>query len=148
MKRKIKIKLIPNKEGRLVSVPVKTKQGDWIDLRSSEDYEYETGDFLVISFGIAVELPPAYEAYVVARSSLYKNYGLVLINSIGIIDNAYHGDKDVWKGQFIAFKDGKISFDDRICQFRIQRNQPAFSFEVVDSLGNSSRGGFGSTNKQ
>ena len=146
--RKIKIKLIPNEEGRLVSVPIKTKKGDWIDLRSAGTYAYSQGDFIKVSFGIALELPVGFEAYIVARSSLYKNHGLILVNSIGVVDNSYHGDKDIWMGQFIAMKSGEVNFDDRICQFRIQRNQPSFSFEVVDTLGNNSRGGFGSTNKK
>lgn len=34
---------------------------------------------------------------------------------------------------------------DRICQFRIQKNQPEIEFEEVPALSNANRGGFGST---
>lgn len=37
---------------------------------------------------------------------------------------------------------------DRICQFRIQKNQPPIEFEEVETLGNPSRGGWGSTGKR
>ena len=38
-----------------------------------------------------------------------------------------------------------ISFNDRICQFRIMENQPHIVFEECDHLEGSDRGGFGST---
>ena len=99
--------------------------GDWIDLRTSRYVELHEGEYMVIPLGIAMELPDGYEAIVAPRSSTFRNFGLVMTNSIGIIDNSYNGDDD-----------------DRIFE-----NQPKIEFVKVDSLGNGNRGGFGSTGK-
>ena len=47
-----------------------------------------------------------------------------------------------------ASRDTVVNFNDRICQFRIMQNQPQIVFQEVNALGNSNRGGFGSTGKQ
>ena len=47
-----------------------------------------------------------------------------------------------------ATRDTVIHKNDRICQFRIEKHQPAIMFEEVDTLGNGDRSGFGSTGKQ
>ena len=45
----------------------------------------------------------------------------------------------------IATRDITLLKGTRICQFRVQKNQPKIQFQVVESLGNQNRGGFGST---
>ena len=45
-----------------------------------------------------------------------------------------------------ALKDGKISKDDRICQFRILKSMDShIAFDVVDDMKCNNRGGIGST---
>ena len=56
---------------------------NWIDLRSAEDVDLEKGEFRLISLGVSIKLPPAYEAYIVPRSSTFKKYGILQANSIG-----------------------------------------------------------------
>ena len=46
-----------------------------------------------------------------------------------------------------AVRDTQINLNDRICQFRIMEQQPDISFEIVEKLTGSNRGGFGSTGK-
>ena len=45
----------------------------------------------------------------------------------------------------LATKDVIIPKNTRLCQFRIQEEQPQIKFVPVDSLENQSRGSFGST---
>ena len=103
-----------------------------------------------------MQLPKGYEAIVNSRSSIYKNFFVMLVNGQGVIDNSYCGDNDQWFAQVLAFADTKIEAGDRICQFRIQLSQKAtfwqklkwlFSngvkIEIVDELGNPNRGGHG-----
>lgn len=123
----------------------KIAKGDWIDLKSAVTYEYKKGDFFLVNLGVSMELPKGYEALLAPRSSTFKKYGLIVTNSIGIIDNLYHSDDDVWMLPVYALRDGHIEKNDRVAQFRIIENQPSIEFEVVDSLNNVSRGGFGST---
>ena len=123
----------------------KITQGDWIDLRSADDYDIKAGKFKLISLGISMELPTGYEAHVAPRSSTYKNFGIICANSFGIIDNSYCGDNDIWRFPAIALRDTHISKNDRICQFRIIEKMPEVEIIEVDNLGNPDRGGIGST---
>ena len=140
MKKQIKIKLLnPNLEIQ------KIECGDWIDLRASKTYYYKENEFFVIPLGVAMQLPKGYEAHVVPRSSTFKNYGLLMVNSIGVIDNSYCGDDDEWMFPALATKDGVVHEGDRICQFRIMKKMDYLDIEFVDELGNPNRNGFGST---
>ncbi len=122
-----------------------TENGDWIDLRAAEDVEMKQGDFKIISLGVSMELPDGYEAHILPRSSTFKNFGIILANGMGIIDNSYCGTDDIWGFPAIAMRDTKIAFGDRIAQFRIVKKQSKPKFEVVKTLSDKNRGGFGST---
>lgn len=132
--------------------------GDWIDLRAAEDIFIPMNKDALISLGVSMKLPEGYEAQVVPRSSTFKNYGIIMTNSVGVIDNSYNGTNDIWrfpayclKPTSIRRKNGWneygswINKNDRICQFRIVKNQPEFEFEEVEILEDTDRGGFGST---
>lgn len=123
----------------------KIVKGDWIDLRAAETVHMVKGEACLISLGVAMELPQGYEAHIVPRSSTFKQYHILQSNSKGIIDCSYCGDDDVWRFPAYAVRDTKIYMNDRICQFRIIKNQPKIEFIEVDCLDNKSRGGFGST---
>lgn len=122
-----------------------TELGDWIDLRADETVEYSAGDFLLVKLGIAMKLSEGYEAIIAPRSSTFKNYGVIMTNSLGVVDNSYSGDNDEWRFPMLAMRDGKITRGDRICQFRIQKSMGEVSLEYVEKLGDADRGGFGST---
>lgn len=126
----------------------KDPNGDWIDLRSAEDVEMKKGDYKLIPLGISMELPEGYEGIIAQRSSTFKNYKMVLINGIGIIDHSYCGDGDEWKFGAFALDDTVIHKNDRIGQFRIIKSQGDIEFDVVNELGNKNRGGIGSTGKR
>ena len=137
----IKIKYHDNELERIKKIEI----GDWIDLRAAEDIEMCAGDTALISLGVSMKLPDGYEAHVVPRSSTFKKWGILQTNSMGIIDNSYSGTNDIWKFPALATMNTHIHKNDRICQFRIMKRQPAISFEVVNELDNVDRGGFGST---
>lgn len=120
-------------------------KSDWIDLRASETVELKAGGFKLIPLGVAMELPPGYEAHVVPRSSTFKTYGILQTNSCGVIDGSYCGDQDMWKMPVYATRDTTIQKGDRICQFRIMENQPEIVFQETEFLENKDRGGFGTT---
>ena len=103
-------------------------KSDWIDLRAAEDVELKAGEFKLISLGVSMELPKGYEAHVVPRSSTFKTWGILQTNSIGIIDESYCGNNDIWKIPVYATRDTMIYKNDRICQFRIEKHQPTIMF--------------------
>lgn len=123
------------------------EKGDWIDLRAAEDMKLWGGYYYYIPLGISVELPEGYEAHVAPRSSTFKNFGIIQTNSVGVIDNSYCGDNDIWMMSVYATRFTEIKKNDRVCQFRIVEKQPHLEFETVDHLGNDDRGGFGSTGR-
>ena len=123
----------------------KIVQGDWIDLRVAQNYSLKQGDFALIDLGISMKLPEGYEAYIAPRSSTFKKYGLIQTNSIGIIDNSYCGNNDIWMMPVYATKDVELKINDRICQFRIMKKMPTLEFKTVQQLSSINRGGFGST---
>lgn len=122
--------------------------GDWIDLRAAEDVEMKAGEYKMIPLGVAMELPKGYEALVAPRSSAFRKYGVLLANSIGIIDESYKGDNDEWNFLAYAVRDTVIPKNERICQFRIIEHQPTVMFYEVETLGNPDRGGIGSTGRR
>lgn len=163
-----------------IELPTIISKGDWIDLRSSDYVEMEAPkvsglnrktkngvverfrevefDTKLINLGVGMILPKGFEAVVLPRSGTFKNFGIILANSEGVIDNSYNGNLDEWKFNAIALRKSIINKNDRICQFRIQLSQKAtmwqkikwlFSSKIelveVDNLGKKSRGGHGTT---
>ena len=122
-------------------------QGSWIDLRAAETDELKKGEYKMISLGISMELPEGYEALVLPRSSTYKKYHVILANSMGVIDESYKGDNDIWQFLAYALEDTVIPKNERICQFRIIKHQPKVEFDEVVTLGNPDRQGIGSTGR-
>lgn len=123
----------------------KIDKGDWIDLRAAEKVELKQGDFALISLGVSMKLPDGYEAHLAPRSSTFKTWGIIQTNSIGVVDNSYSGNNDIWKMPVYATRDTVINVNDRICQFRIMPKMPVVDVEEVDNLEGPDRGGFGST---
>lgn len=136
------------------------EKGNWIDLRviggkingekiqleeKNNLIKYKKGDFLMLNLGVALEIPKGYEAYIVPRSSTYKTFGLIQTNHIGIVDDTYIGDNDIYHMPCYALRDGEIELYERVCQFRIQESMPKLEIEEVDFLDNGDRGGFGTT---
>ena len=141
----IKIKYFTDKIDKLAYIDGKS---DWIDLRASEEVTLKQGEFALVPLGVAMELPKGYEAHIVPRSSTYKNFGVIQANHCGVVDGSYCGDNDMWRMPVIAMRDTQIHVNDRICQFRIMKNQPEILFEEVEHLEGKDRGGFGTTVKQ
>lgn len=113
-------------------------------------------DFRLIPLGVAIKMPKGYEGWLLPRSSTFKKFGLLQVNSKGVIDNSYCGDSDEWKLPVVATRSVTIPKGTRIAQFRIALSQRAtacqkikwlFSSKIelqkVDSLDSPDRKGFG-----
>lgn len=148
----VKIVNIPHEEIKIRYLSDKVKEleyiggkSDWIDLQAACDITMKAGEHKMIPLGVAMQLPEGYEAHIVPRSSTLKNFGLMQGNHMGVVDETFCGDNDQWHFSAYAIRDTEIHAGDRICQFRIMEHQPILSFKKVDRLGNTDRGGFGST---
>lgn len=176
MKLTIKVKRFDKN----IELPEVINKGEWVDLRcrythttnapqsgtlkrrtvdgTEEKYRDVTFDYVQIPLNVAMKLPKGFEAVVLPRSSTFKNFGIIMANSAGVIDNSYSGNDDEWSFPAIIMKNGYIDYGSRLCQFRIQLSQKAtvwqkikwfFSSSIklkeIDDLGDNSRGGIGST---
>ena len=123
--------------------------GDWTDLAASEDCEIGPMEYKEIPLGVSMELPEGAYAIVVPRSSTFRNHRIIMTNSMGVIDNSYRGDGDIWK--FPALNTGDhttaVRKGERIAQFRVFAKGEKIIFEKTESLGNKNRGGIGSTGR-
>ncbi len=103
------------------------------------------GERRLIPTGIAIALPPGYEAQARPRSGLALKHGIALVNSPGTIDEDYRGEVGI-----ILINHGTEPFavnrGDRIAQLVIAPVTRAVLTEV-DTLPDTARGagGFGST---
>ena len=140
--KKILIRYVSDQIEKLTYIDGKS---DWIDLRAAENVVLKKGEFRLISLGVCMQLPEGYEAHIVPRSSTFKNFGIIQTTHCGIVDACYCGNNDVWMFPALAVRDTEIRINDRICQFRIMKNQPRILFEEVEALEGTDRGGFGST---
>jgi dUTP pyrophosphatase len=121
--------------------------GEWTDLSTAEDVTLSQNEFKIISLGVSMQLPEGYYAEMLPRSSTFKNFGILMANSMGVIENSYCGDNDIWGFPALAMRDTTIPEGTRVCQFRLVKCAEPVEFEQVETLGNPDRGGFGSTGK-
>ena len=95
--------------------------GDWIDLALEHEEVLHAGHSKKLSLGVAMKLPEGYEAHIIPRSSTFTRWGILLVNSMGLIDNSFCGPQDIWSFHAFAMVDITIPAGTRICQFRIGR---------------------------
>ena len=116
-----------------------------MDLHSVEALTLLPGETKLVPTGLAIELPPGYEAQVRPRSGLALKYSITLPNSPATIDPGYRGEIRV-----ILHNLGREPFQilpgERIAQMVIAAVARA-ELVVAPSLAATDRGGggFGST---
>jgi dUTP pyrophosphatase len=128
-------------------IPSYSKPGDAgldltaVGITTVEDYTY---GYIEYSTGLSVEIPEGYVGLLFPRSSL-SNTGLIMANSVGVIDSGYRGEI---KCRFKWVKNTKkYDVGDRVAQLIIIP-YPQVEFQEVVDLSETERGegGFGSTN--
>ena len=124
-----------------------TEQAAGVDLHACLDqgFTLQPGERALVPTGIALEIPPGFEAQVRPRSGLALRHGIALVNSPGTIDADYRGEIGV-----ILINLGSEPFTvengERIAQLVFARCERA-EFVEVEELGETGRGagGFGHT---
>jgi dUTP pyrophosphatase len=116
------------------------------DFEAWHDATVEPGQTVLIDTGVVIETPPGYMLMLAPRSSTFKNYGLMLVNSVGYIDQDYSGDADTIKFMYMNMRQNPVHITqgERIGQgafIRIEKPE----FDRVETMGNENRGGFGTT---
>lgn len=143
---KIDIKTLPNHEG-LPLPSYATEQSAGMDLTAAIDIAItlQPMERKAIPTGLAIALPPGFEAQIRPRSGLAIKNGITMINAPGTIDADYRGEVAV-----LMINLGTEAFvverGMRIAQMVIAKYETA-NWQVVTELNETSRGtgGFGST---
>ena len=129
-----------------VPLPVYSSAGAAaFDLAAAEDVDVPPGEIRLVGTGLVVKVPEEHFLAIIARSSTPLKRGLVVANSVGVIDSDYCGPADEVKIQVMNVTDATVAVKrgDRIAQAMVL---PAtrVTFEEADPT-EPSRGGFGST---
>lgn len=98
-----------------------------------------------VPLNIALEPPKGYFLLVAARGSLPKK-GLMLANSVGIGDPDFSGNTDEYWATLFNFTDHEVPIarGERLVQGIFKKFGRA-EWDEVEDLGNTDRGGFGTT---
>ncbi|QIH04853.1 hypothetical protein [Dasineura jujubifolia toursvirus 2a] len=100
------------------------------DIRCANDFIINPNERLLVKTGLNILIPSGYVGYVMSRSGLANKYGIVVLNSPGVIDSGYTGEIMVNLINFgcesVTFKHG-----DRIAQLIFQKIEYP-KFKVID----------------
>lgn len=120
------------------------KEDAGLDLRAVERMVLQPGVAQAVPIGLAIELPPGYEAQVRPRSGLALKHSLTV--NFGTIDPGYRGEIRVVMFN-LGREDYTVEKGDRIAQLVIGRYE-GIQWEEGE-LGDSARGagGFGSSGR-
>jgi dUTP pyrophosphatase len=115
------------------------------DLATLDDATVPARGHALLPTGLVIGVPADHVLHVYARSSLFKKFGLVLANGVGVIDSDYCGADDevlisVWNP---GDAEVRIPGGTRIAQ-GIVFPRPRVRWVVAEPRG-PGRGGFGST---
>lgn len=118
-----------------------------MDLRSVVDALLEPGVPQAVPTGLAIEVPPGYEAQLRMRSGLALKHALILPNAPATIDPGYRGELKV-----IILNCGRAPFQvykgDRIAQMIVARYEAIEWEEGELSESGRGEGGFGSSGQR
>jgi dUTP pyrophosphatase len=118
------------------------------DLAAAHDVEIPPREIRLIGTGLVMKVPDGHFLAIVARSSTPLKRGLMVANSVGVIDSDYCGPADEIKIQVINITDAAVIVrrGDRIAQGILLR-APHVVWEEAASVVDQTRGGFGSTGR-
>ncbi|PSO30705.1 dUTP diphosphatase [Bradyrhizobium sp. MOS002] len=152
MSTKVSVELqrLPHAEG-LPLPAYQTNDAAGLDLMAAvaenEPLTLAPGQYALVPTGLAMALPPGYEAQVRPRSGLAAKHGVTVLNSPGTIDADYRGEIKV-----ILINHGRTAFvvkrGERIAQMVIAPMVQAALVPVATlSATDRGAGGFGSTGR-
>ncbi|MDO8599127.1 MAG: dUTP diphosphatase [bacterium] len=119
------------------------------DLSPRVDAIIQPNEVVLLPANLIVEVPKGYVLLIAGRSSLPKR-GLVLANSIGVVDQDYHGPQDELRLQLRNITDAPVTVKrgDRLAQgFFMPVERAEWQELQLEEVTAANRGGFGSTGR-
>lgn len=140
---KVKIKRID----KSLEIPeYKTKGAVGFDLLARVETKIKPFEVKLIPLNLVVKVPKGYGLFLFSRSSTPSKKGLIVANSVGVIDQDYNGEEDELKLSVlnVTKKNVLVEKGERICQGIFLKLSVA-KFTETKKMAKKSRGGFGST---
>lgn len=118
------------------------------DLICRESAQIAPQSIVLIPANVIVETPAGYMLMICLRSSTPRKLGLMMPQGVGIVDNDYCGEADELKIQVYNFTNEIVNIErgSRIAQGVFVRVDTP-EWNEVEQMSNTSRGGFGSTDR-
>ena len=118
------------------------------DLICRESAEIAPQSIVLIPANVIVETPAGYMLMICLRSSTPRKLGLMMPQGVGIVDNDYCGEEDELKIQVYNFTNEIVNVErgSRIAQGLFVRVDTP-EWNEVEQMSDTSRGGFGSTDR-
>lgn len=143
----VKLVRVPSLFMGHATIPQRATSGSLgYDLSVSEPILIHPGGSALVATGLALAdvLPPGVAMMIFPRSSTFRKYGLMIGNSIGLVDTDYTGEIKVlvWN---TTDKDVLLETEVRIAQLVFVQVALPFLVEVNKQAQDQERGGFGST---
>lgn len=98
-------------------------EGEWVDLRAAETVALKRGEVYDMRLGVSMILPSNYEAHITLRSSAFSKWRIMSVLGTKVIDPKFNAYDAEWTFPIMALEDTKIHKNDRICQFRVFKQQ-------------------------
>ena len=116
------------------------------DLAAADDVTIAPGQVALVPTGLVIEVPTGWFLGIFARSSTPLKRGLVVANGVGVVDSDYCGPADEVKIAVLNVTASTVLVraGDRLAQ-GILLPAPRVTWEEVDRVRPTSRGGFGAT---
>lgn len=123
-----------------------TKGAIGFDFLARVETKIKPGEMGLIPLNIVIKVPSGYGLFLFSRSSTPMKKGLIVANSVGVIDQDYSGEDDELKlcALNVTKKTVKVERGERIAQGVILKVAKPDLVEVK-KMSSKSRGGFGST---
>lgn len=135
---------IKNQSGK--ALEYKTSGACAFDFEAALDYVFAPGEWKLVDTGTVIATPEGYCLMIAPRSGTFKNFWLMQVNSIGIIDQDYCGDEDTIKFAYMNMRkeEVRINKGERIGQGMFVKIEKP-EFVIVEKMEWENRGGFGTT---
>lgn len=139
--------LVEEYKNELDLLPVReTAHAAGYDLKAAETITIQPGEIKLIPTGLKAYMQDGEVLYLYDRSSGARKLGIVLVNSVGVIDGDYYnnpGNEGHMYGQFINITDKEVTIEKGTRM--VQAVFASFLVADGDTANGKRVGGFGST---
>lgn len=145
-----KFEIIKDYENKNIELPIRaTKKSAGYDLMAAEDTLIKASEIVLLKTGLKVKMPADEALFVFPRSSLALKRGLVMSNSVGVVDADYYNNSDNEGHIMIPLMNFKnsdvlIKKGERVAQGIFLKYQTITNEEFLNE---NRTGGFGSSGK-